>query len=72
MATNAVGKGSQFFDLHSSTMMLVETVDTTSNGCSQFGNHFRLECPHFDREDFFGWIMKLEQFFEAKVRLIMM
>lgn len=44
-----------------------------------FSNSFRVDCPHFDGDNFRGWWSKLEQYFEsegvgdhAKVRVVML
>ena len=54
-----------------------ETLDLT--GLRTFTKYSKLECPRFDGVDFRGWLLKIEQFFEAdqtkesdKLRTVMM
>ena len=58
---------------------VVEAGELIDGDSSRFCKHRRLDCPRFDGENFTGWLMKLEQFFEAeripveaKVRTVMM
>ena len=57
----------------------METVETFGEMAKRSYKAHRLECPHFDGENFTGWLMKLDQFFESekvqdgdKVRTVMM
>ena len=54
-------------------------MKTFGEGFNRSCKYGKLDCPCFDGENFNGWLMKFEQFFEAKkvqeeakVRTIMM
>ena len=60
------------------TQSLPEHIDLTGGSRLQT-KYAKLECPRFDGENFRGWLLKLEQFFEAdhtkeqdKVRTVML
>ena len=62
-----------------STSVAVNPVEMTSGDFNRSCKHGRLECPRFDGDNFSGWLMKTDQFFEAegvadnaKVRAVMM
>ena len=65
-------------ETRASTQTVTEHIDLTSG--SRLPTKFsKLECPRFDGENFRGWLLKIEQFFEAdqtrdqdKVRAVMM
>ena len=60
------------------TQSVIEHIDLTVGSRVQT-KYSKLECPKFDEENFKGWRMKIEQFFEAdqtrdqdKVRTVLM
>ena len=60
------------------TQSKTEILDLTGLAKS-LTKYSKLKCPHFDRVDFRGWLLKIEQFFETgqtkpadKVRSMMM
>ena len=61
------------------TAQLPITVEEPLGVTRSLTKYSKLECPHFDGIDFRGWLLKIEQFFEAdqtksndKVRRVMM
>ena len=59
--------------------LVVETMETSREMANRSYKSHKLECPRFDGENFIGWLMKLDQFFESekvqdgdKVRTVMM
>ena len=60
------------------TPTVTENLDLTG-GARMLTKYSKLECPRFDGEDFRGWLLKIQQFFEAdqtreseKLRHVMM
>ncbi|OMO61374.1 hypothetical protein COLO4_33444 [Corchorus olitorius] len=65
--------------INASTSRTVESGQQGITDTKPFTKHSKLHCPRFNGEDFLGWRLKIEQFFEAeeteannKVRIAMM
>ncbi|OMO60863.1 hypothetical protein CCACVL1_23829 [Corchorus capsularis] len=64
--------------INASTSRINDSVQPTTDP-KPFTKHSKLQCPRFNGEDFLGWKIKINQFFEAdeteernKVRIAMM